>query len=228
MLTDGLLAGADLQVCDSGMPLAVRSGELSHKRRPSGLRLESYTPTRYATSSLLCSRQLQFITASTYRRAPLFLSPRFCREFAAVLQSVRSEFNFRLLGWVLMPDHFHLLIWPEAAPSPSKIVQQLKQRTAVRILETLRQNQDHRWCAQTLARLRLPPTVHDHADQRLWQRRFYPFGLYTEEKRLEKLSYMHANPVKRGLVISPADWPWSSFRFYYLGDDSILRMDRLP
>jgi hypothetical protein len=48
--------------------------------------------------------QLQFITASTYRRVPLFLSPKFCGEFVKALEAVRAEFDFRLLGWVLMPE----------------------------------------------------------------------------------------------------------------------------
>jgi len=174
------------------------------------------------------SGQLQFITASTYRRAPLFLSSRFCRIFVAALEEVRREFGFQLLGWVLMPDHFHLLIRPEPASSTSKIVQQLKQRTAARILVGLRRNRSRRWCGEMLAYLRLPSTVHDHVDYRLWQRRFYPFGIYTETKRLEKLDYMHANPVKRGLAMSPGEWPWSSFRFYELADDSALKMDRMP
>jgi len=42
----------------------------------------------------------------------------------------------------------------------------------------------------------------------------------------EKLDYMHANPVKCGLVSSPEEWPWSSFRFCYLNDTSMLSMDR--
>jgi len=70
--------------------------------------------------------QLPFITASTYRCAPLFTSPRFCREFVVAVQEVRCELRFRLFGWVLMPDHFHMLIWPEGARATSKIVQQLK------------------------------------------------------------------------------------------------------
>jgi hypothetical protein len=57
---------------------------------------------------------------------------------------------------------------------------------------------------------------------------FYPFGIYSEKKRLEKLNYRHANPVKRGLADAPDRWPWSSFRFYHLGDDSVLKMDRMP
>ena len=62
---------------------------------------------------------------------------------------------------------------------------------------------------------------------RLWQRRFHPFNVYTEEKPREKLDYMHNNPLKRGLVSSPGGWPWSSWRFYFLQDASLLRMDRL-
>ena len=74
---------------------------------------------------------------------------------------------------------------------------------------------------------RLPPTVLSDSRYRVWQRRFYPYGVYSEKKRLEKLSYMHNNPVKRGSVHSPEEWPWSSFRFYYLNDSSLLGMDKL-
>ncbi|MBZ5513478.1 MAG: hypothetical protein LAN62_01280 [Acidobacteriia bacterium] len=62
---------------------------------------------------------------------------------------------------------------------------------------------------------------------RVWQRRFYPFNVYSDRKRLEKLHYMHGNPVQRGLVSSPDQWPWSSFRYYHLNDASVLAMDRL-
>ncbi len=170
--------------------------------------------------------QLQFITTSTYRRTPLFSSPRFCREFVRVLDSTRLEFGFLLIGWVLMPDHLHLLLKPQPAESTSAILQQLKQRTAFRVLTILRANRRHPWCHRMLGRLRLPASVHDRAEYRVWQRRFYPFNVYSEKKRLEKLDYMHGNPVSRRLVASPDEWPWSSWRFYYLGDDSVMRMDR--
>ncbi len=53
---------------------------------------------------------LHFITSSTYRRVPVFASKRFCQIFAQALGRLRQEFGFRLVGWVLKPDHFHLLI----------------------------------------------------------------------------------------------------------------------
>ena len=107
-------------------------------------------------------------------------------------------------------------------------MQSLKERTAIFILRSLRQNQHHPWCRKMLDRLTLPSTVHLHGPGRVWQRRFYDLNVWSEKKRLEKLNYMHGNPVKRGMVASPDQWPWSSFRFYYLEDSSVLAMDRLP
>jgi REP element-mobilizing transposase RayT len=52
----------------------------------------------------------------------------------------------------------------------------------------------------------------------VWQRRFYDFVVFTEKKRVEKLRYMHRNPVQRGLVLKPEDWLWSSFRHYAFGE----------
>ena len=52
-------------------------------------------------------------------------------------------------------------------------------------------------------------------------------NIWTPKKRDEKLNYMHHNPVKRGLVREPGDWPWSSWRFYFLNDAGLLAMDRM-
>jgi putative transposase len=172
--------------------------------------------------------QLQFITTSTYQRAPLFLSEHFCRCFVLRVEEVRQELKFLLIGWVLMPDHFHLLSQPEPAETIPLILKGLKEETAGRIVKMLRENRQHPGCRKMLVRLRLPPTVHDGSHYRLWQRRFYPFNVFSEKKLQEKLNYMHNNPVKRGLVASPGDWPWSSWRFYFWQDASILRMDPLP
>jgi REP-associated tyrosine transposase len=170
---------------------------------------------------------LQFITSSTYRRTPLFSSERLARVFVEVLEGVRAQLGFALVGWVLMPEHFHLLLLPRPAESATLIVKQLKQQTAYRVLASLRENIDRPWCEKILARLRLPSTVHDESQYRVWQRRFYPFNVYSEKKRLEKLDYMHNNPVTRGLAERPGDWRLSSWRFYYLEDASVLRTDRL-
>ena len=139
---------------------------------------------------------------------------------------MRQELHFRIVGGVLMPEHFHLLLRPEPAETTLLIMKELKEEVARRIIRTLRANARHPWCRKVLASLRLPPTVHDESHYRLWQRRLYPFNVFSEKKFQEKLDYLHNNPVQRRRVSSPGDWPWSSWRFYYGEDASILRMDR--
>ena len=168
---------------------------------------------------------LHYLTASVYRRARIFDSDRFKLRFTQTFSDLRAELGFRIVGYVLMPEHCHLLIWPSELANPSQIMQKLSERTANFILRNLRQNLSFPWWQGMLTRFELPPTVHHHAHYRVWQRGGYDMNIWSEKKRLEKLAYMHANPVKRGLVAQPGDWPWSSWRFYYLEDSSILAMD---
>jgi len=58
-----------------------------------------------------------------------------------------------------------------------------------------------------------------------WQRRFYDFNLWSQRKETEKLKYMHRNPVARGLVADPADWPWSSYRSYAYSEPGLVRIN---
>ena len=171
--------------------------------------------------------QLQFITTSTYRRSRLFTCQRFRWIFVDVLRQLRQETGFLLNGWVLMPDHFHLLIRPEPPEATVRFMQELKKRTAQQIIGVLTRNWDHARCRALLARLRLPPTVHSDSYYRVWQRRYVPFNVFTHKKQMEKLDYMHNNPVTARRVPSPDLWPWSSFRFYSLNDSSVLTVDRV-
>ncbi len=61
--------------------------------------------------------------------------------------------------------------------------------------------------------------------EHFWQARYYDFNVYTKKKRIEKLRYMHRNPVKRGLVQEPQDWPWSSFRHYLTGEEGVVEIE---
>jgi len=65
----------------------------------------------------------------------------------------------------------------------------------------------------------------DDSLPRFWQRRFYDFNVWSLKKRVEKLHYMHMNPLKRKLVDHPRDWPWSSFSFYSDPKQGLIRVD---
>jgi putative transposase len=72
---------------------------------------------------------------------------------------------------------------------------------------------------QTSRKLKKPGAV------QFWQRRYYDFNVWTREKTVEKLNYMHRNPVERGLVAMPEDWPWSSFGHYATGEQSTVEIE---
>jgi putative transposase len=171
---------------------------------------------------------LHYLTANIYRKARIFDSQRYKRKFTRTLDNLRAELRFKIIGYVLMPEHFHLLIWPGRAANPSQIMQKLSERTANFILRNLGQNLSFPWRQRVLNRFELPPTVHHHAHYRVWNRRGYDMNIWSEKKIHEKLDYMHNNPVVRGLAAQPGDWPWSSWRYYYLEDSSVLAMDRMP
>jgi hypothetical protein len=61
-----------------------------------------------------------------------------------------------------------------------------------------------------------------HNPKHFWQTRFYDFNVWSDEKRVEKLRYIHRNPVKRGLVREPEEWRWSSFRYYAFGECGLV------
>ena len=127
-------------------------------------------------------------------RVPAALTAAFFWSFAATLYAeakgyeVTHRHGLVVAGYVLMPEHVHLLTNEPRVSSLAVAIQVLKQQTS-RQLKGLGQSQ-------------------------FWQRRYYDFNVYTAAKMLEKLKYMHRNPVRRGVAATLEDWPWSSFRHY--------------
>ena len=160
---------------------------------------------------------LHFVTFSCYRRLPLLGTIRARNVFVHALGKIRERYGFLLAGYVVMPDHVHLLMSESPKGTPSVVLKVLKQRVS----RDLRRN--HR--RAPAGQLRLSFMDSGEGLPRFWQPRFYDFNVYSAKKRREKLDYMHANPVKRGLVKDPGDWTWSSFLFYEKGATGLVSVD---
>ena len=160
---------------------------------------------------------LHFITFSCYRRLPLLRSARARNIFVRVLREVRDRYGFKLVGYVVMPEHIHLLISEPKVGTPSTAMQMLKQRVS-RLLRRRRR--------APKSQMRFGD---DHQGERrvLWQKRFYDFNVWSRKKKIEKLAYMHMNPVKRGLADHPEQWIWSSYSFYQERPDALITVDRV-
>jgi putative transposase len=169
---------------------------------------------------------LHFITCSCYQRKPWLNSDARRDLFLDILEEVRKEQRFVVLGYVVMPEHFHLLMSEPQVGTPSTAMQSVKQRFAQRVVPRRRQRRPagtrplHKTqgAGHPLPNLHLQPMP-------VWQPRFYDFNVWTEDKRIGKLRYMHWNPVDRGLVEEPGEWGWSSYRSYAFGEVGLVRIN---
>lgn len=162
-------------------------------------------------------KDLHFITFSCFQRRSLLEPVRARNLFVKILAEVRERYPFLLVGYVVMPEHVHLLISEPAQGNPSKVIRILKQRVS----RAMRQKKKR----TSKAQLRLPFPEEENRLKRFWQRRFYDFNVWSTGKLKEKLNYMHANPVMRRLVNHPKNWPWSSWSFYEKREAGLIRID---
>jgi putative transposase len=145
------------------------------------------------------STDFHFLTFSCYRRLPLLARGEGYQVFEEELERVRQRYEIIVTGYVLMPEHVHLLVSEPAKGILATAIQALKH--------------------QSSRRLKGPD------NPQFWQRRYFDFNVWKQAKIGEKLNYMHQNPVARGLVSKPEDWPWSSFRHYATGEIRTIEIE---
>ena len=109
---------------------------------------------------------------------------------------MREKYKFRLLGYVVMADHVHLLLSEPPTHPLSTVLGSLKRSVSKQ-----------------------------RPESPFWLPRYHDFNVFSPAKRLEKLRYLHRNPVTRGLVSTPAEYPWSSFQTYATRIQSTVKID---
>ncbi|MFZ0782008.1 MAG: transposase [Candidatus Sulfotelmatobacter sp.] len=142
---------------------------------------------------------LHFITFSCYRRQPKLGTSTARAQLEESLEQTRRSYGLGVLGYVVMPEHVHLLVSEPEKGELSIAIQALKQSVSRRLA------------------LRSP--------EPFWQARYYDFNVWSGRKRVEKLRYIHRNPVARGLVTRPEDWKWSSYLHYLTGVEGIVEIE---
>ena len=148
-------------------------------------------------------RYVHFVTFSVYKRRRLLDLDQPKRIVLGVLDHLLKTMSARCVGFVLMPNHVHALVW---LPQPKDLTRFL-----------------HGW--KRMSSFRIRQWYAEHASnyfadfgpgERFWQPKSYIFHIYSERKLREKLDYMHSNPVRAGLVRKAEEWRWSSARWYLL------------
>jgi putative transposase len=167
------------------------------------------------------SGQSHFVTFCCYHRRPLFTTDASRRIFESALERVRRSFRLHVYGYVVMPEHVHLLLSePQSEGGPLKPgvglsgdvhwLSQTQQHTLADALKSLKQGVSRRLIGDA---------------EHFWQKRYYDFNIRNYPQFVEKLRYIHRNPVKAGLCERPEDWEWSSFRHYATGCEGRVEIE---
>ena len=140
-----------------------------------------------------------FVTFSCYRRQPFLRDGAGCASFEGTLERVRVWYSLTIHGYVIMPEHVHLLVSEPERRILSTAIQMLKQIVSRRLR---RGSKDP-----------------------FWQSRYYDRNVNTAREFENALQYIHRNPVKRGLCSQPEDWPWSSFLHHATGLEGVVEIE---
>ena len=168
---------------------------------------------------------LYYVTSVTFNRVAVFRDARVCNLLLATFAEVRELFPYKLIAFVVMPDHFHAIVNP-ADGDISKWLLRVRGNSARRILDDFAsRSDDHLLRALSLR----SPQKRNHK-RALWQKDPSIVDLESDKFILQKAGYIHANPVRAGLIDLPAKWPWSSCRSYLPHDSSDIKIeiDRRP
>jgi len=179
-------------------PLLVRAGSLILSR---SCRREYNSRVPRGLKRFQQAGHLHFVTFSCYRRLPRLNTPFARTIFEEALEKTRRRYGFFICGYVVMPEHVHLLLSEPERGTLATALQAMK---------------------QTVSR-----TLGSGDGKAFWQARYYDFNVFSASKRIEKLRYIHRNPVTRGLCAEPQDWPWSSFRHYLSGEDGNVEIESI-
>ncbi len=156
------------------------------------------------------SGQSHFVTFCCYHRHRLFTTDASCRVFESALERVRRSYRLYVYGYVVMPEHVHLLLSEPQRDTLADALKSLKQGVSRRLIGSLPLK---------------PKTGLSGAPEHFWQKRYYDFNIRNYAQFVEKLRYIHRNPVKQGLCDRPEDWHWSSFRHYATGAEGRVEIE---
>jgi REP element-mobilizing transposase RayT len=165
---------------------------------------------------------IYYITTVVYDRLPIFTRPSFIIPLIDSLNFYRHKRAFKLLGYVIMPDHIHLIIWPFGASTVSDIMRDYKKFTSVHLIRQAEVENVGDW----LAAFQQAGEETGRSDNKVWQDSYWDENVYSEGFLYQKLNYVHRNPLRTDLVEHLVDYPYSSYRNYEFGEEWLIEIDR--
>ncbi len=157
-----------------------------------------------------------FITSTTINWLPLLKSETYFHIIISALNFSVVHKNLRVYAWVILNNHFHIIC---KSPQLSRTIQSIKRHTARKIIQQLQADNQH----ELLFLLsKLKKKYKTTSTYQVWQEGFHPQIILNQKTLLQKINYIHLNPVKMGLVEKPEQWQFSSARYYLSNKESLV------
>jgi putative transposase len=144
-----------------------------------------------------------FVTSVTNEREPIFISEKMCEILLVTIEYFKLLLDYKIYAYCIMPDHLHLIIQPVGKYNLSYIMQMIKGSFSRKINKIGDKN------------------------GKIWQKRFYDEGIRNESMLMQKIEYVHNNPLRKNLVNSPEEYSYSSYHCYFGNNKNVLEVDQL-
>lgn len=163
-----------------------------------------------------------FLTFSCYQRLPLLSKDRTRNWLIESIIVAKEKYQYALWAYVIMPEHVHLLVYPLVENYNISLFLKAIKQSVVRRAKHYLEEHDRNWLDKLTVKCGSREVF------KFWQAGpGYDRNITSKNELLEKIYYMHNNPVRRGLVQTPNEWEWSSARWYMGDRDVVLAIDEM-
>lgn len=164
-----------------------------------------------------------FITTSVNKFIKIFKEKNYIDILLENIDFYRTKYNFKLIAYVIMPDHLHWLIYPDQddVKKISNIMENFKKFTSRQLRKLMERKKRIGW----LKLFKLKSPKKKNWEYQIWEDGYDDLGVYSAKVLRTKIDYIHNNPVRKGLVKRPEDYLYSSARNYILNDHSVIKVD---
>lgn len=196
--------------------------KLSLEPDKQGNSVSSFTIEMKSKYRFIDADGIYFVTSTVVEWLPVFTTSKYCNIIIDSLKFCQQNQGLKLFAFVILDNHFHLVATAEEF---SKVNTSLKKYTARKIIDGLKYDNKN-WLLTELAFYKKKYKI--KSDYQVWQEGSHPQLIFSDGMLIQKIEYIHNNPVKRGLVDRPEHWRYSSARNYFLDDHSLIQIEKLP
>lgn len=144
-----------------------------------------------------------FVTTIAQERHPIFSDDKMCKILLITIEYFKLILDYKIYAYCIMPDHLHIILHPCGKYELSYIMQMIKGSFARKFNKM------------------------NNLSGQVWQKRFYDEGIRDIRMLMQKMEYIHNNPIRKNLIISPGDYPYSSYHHYFGNNKNALGIDQL-